>query len=63
MQKGDLEWTNGPAWEIKADHIATDRPPRYRSNGHFGPVSGLMSGINPRSAPSRVTTQWRNADC
>lgn len=28
----------------------------------FGPVSGLMSGIS-QSAPSHVTTQWRDADC
>ena len=49
--------------ENKADRNATDCPPQYRSNIHFRPVSGLMSGINSRSAPSRVVTQWHDADC
>lgn len=40
--------------ENKADRNATDCPPQYRSNIHFRPVSGLMSGINSTSAPSRA---------
>lgn len=48
--------------ENKADQNATDCPPQYRSSIHFGPVSGLMSGINSRFAPSRVVTQWHDAD-
>lgn len=48
--------------ENKADRHAIDCPPQYHSNVHFRPVSGLLSGINSKSAPSRAMTQWHDAD-
>lgn len=49
-------------WIYDQTFNAFDCPPQYRSHIGFGPVSGLMSGIS-QSAPSHVTTQWRDADC
>lgn len=42
--------------------VPLHRPPRYRSISCFRPVSGLMSRITPKSAPSHAVAQWRVAD-
>ena len=56
------KWTNEPIW-IEVSQDATDCPPQSCSNVHFGPGSGLMSGINSEFAPSRAVTQWHDANC
>lgn len=61
--KGDSGMDKRIGLENKVDQNATDCPPQYRSSIHFRPVSGLMRGINSKSAPSRVVTQWHDADC
>jgi len=60
--EGKFEMDRKPIRAMKTGQNATDCPPQYRSNVHFGPVSGLMSGSYSKSAPSRVVTQWHEAD-
>lgn len=60
--EGKLEWTEEQVGAMKTGQNATDCPPQYRRNIHFGPVSGLMSGSDSTSAPSRAVTQWPIAD-